>query len=329
MNSEIYNYIILIAISFIITYISSKFLISVLKNSKREVLDYHKEEQKFVAYPGGPAIIIGLLSSLMLLFIVTNDTRIIAVFGVIVITGTIGLVDDFKSLGGRKKPLILLLASIPILLLGSYEPSLDFLFFGSAKLTIIYPILVLIAIPITANTVNTIDVLNGVSTGFVIIASIPLLIALVLIGDYNIALVTLILMSVCMAFFQFHKFPSKVFPGDSGTLTIGAMYGAITIVGGIELIGVFALLPAILNSFVYLSSMRDFVEHKNIKVRPTRVLSNNIITAENDRRAPITLVRLIVANNPSNELSIVNTIFVLSIFTATLATIMALLTWLI
>ena len=199
--------------------------------------------------------------------------------------------------------------------------------FGAAKLSIIYPLLVLISIPVTANTINTIDVLNGVSTGFVIITSIPLLISLILIGDSNMVLVTLIFMSVCLAFFIFHRYPSKVFPGDSGTLTIGAMYGAIAIVGGVELIGVFAILPAILNSFFYLSSMKDFVEHKNIKVRPTRVLSDGTIEAESNDNAPITLVRLIVAGNPSKELSIVNTIFILSIVSAILATVMGLLTW--
>ena len=225
--------------------------------------------------------------------------------------------------------MILLLASLPIILLGAYEPNLDFLFFGSAKLSIIYPLLILVSIPVTANTINTIDVLNGVSTGFVIITSIPLLISLLLIGDSSMVLVTLILISVCLAFFIFHRYPSKVFPGDSGTLTLGAMYGAIAIVGGIELIGVFAILPAILNSFFYLSSMKDFVEHKNIKVRPTRVLPDGTIEAESNNNAPITLVRLIVAGNPSKELPIVNTIFILTIVSATLATIMGILTWVI
>ena len=328
MNLGLLEYGIVI-MAFVITYLASNRLISLLIELKREVLDYHKEGKKFVAYPGGPAIILGLVSALLVSIIITNDTRIIAILGVVIISATVGIVDDFKSLGGRKKPLILLLASVPIILLGAYEPNLDFLFFGSVKLSIIYPLLILVSIPVTANTINTIDVLNGVSTGFVIITSIPLLISLFLIGDSSMVLVTLILISVCLAFFMFHKYPSKVFPGDSGTLTLGAMYGAIAIVGGIELIGVFAILPAILNSFFYLSSMKDFVEHKNIRVRPTRVLPDGTIEAESNDNAPITLVRLIVAGNSSKELPIVNTIFILSIVSATIATIMGILTWVI
>ena len=328
MNLGLLEYGIVI-MAFVITYLASNRLISLLIELKREVLDYHKEGKKFVAYPGGPAIILGLVSALLVSIIITNDTRIIAILGVVIISATIGIVDDFKSLGGRKKPLILLLASVPIIILGAYEPNLDFLFFGSVKLSIIYPLLILVSIPVTANTINTIDVLNGVSTGFVIITSIPLLISLFLIGDSSMVLVTLILISVCLAFFMFHKYPSRVFPGDSGTLTLGAMYGAIAIVGGVELIGVFAILPAILNSFFYLSSMKDFVEHKNIRVRPTRVLPDGTIEAESNDNAPITLVRLIVAGNSSKELPIVNTIFILSIVSATIATIMGILTWVI
>ena len=328
MNLGLLEYGIVI-MAFVITYLASNRLISLLIELKREVLDYHKEGKKFVAYPGGPAIILGLVSALLVSIIITNDTRIIAILGVVIISATIGIVDDFKSLGGRKKPLILLLASVPIIILGAYEPNLDFLFFGSVKLSIIYPLLILVAIPVTANTINTIDVLNGVSTGFVIITSIPLLISLFLIGDSSMVLVTLILISVCLAFFMFHKYPSRVFPGDSGTLTLGATYGAIAIVGGVELIGVFAILPAILNSFFYLSSMKDFVEHKNIRVRPTRVLPDGTIEAESNDNAPITLVRLIVAGNSSKELPIVNTIFILSIVSATIATIMGILTWVI
>ena len=111
MNLGLLEYGVVI-ISFIITYILTKLLISLLIDSKREVLDYHKEEKKYVAYPGGPAIILGLISSLLIAIIITNDTRILAILGVVIISSLIGIFDDFKSLGGRKKPLMLLIACL-------------------------------------------------------------------------------------------------------------------------------------------------------------------------------------------------------------------------
>ena len=64
MNLGLLEYGIVI-MAFVITYLASNRLISLLIELKREVLDYHKEGKKFVAYPGGPAIILGLISALL------------------------------------------------------------------------------------------------------------------------------------------------------------------------------------------------------------------------------------------------------------------------
>lgn len=305
-------------------FICTKFLISALWKFKSVVLDYHKSKKSFVAYPGGPAIIISILIAEIILYYFTNELKIIAIILTTLIAGTIGLIDDLKSLGGYWKPILLLFAPIPIIFLDVYNPNLVFPLFGAVKMTIIYPLLVLIAIPITANTINTIDVLNGVSSSFTLIAAIPLVFAFLLKGDWIMVLVTIPLILTLTIFLYYHKYPSKIFPGDSGTLSIGAMYGAIAIIGGVEIIGVIALLPAILNSFFFLASVKRFTEHKLLKIRPTIVLADGMITAEKDSRAPITLVRLIVAGNPSNEKTITNYIIILVIFSSFLATIISL-----
>ena len=305
-------------------FICTKFLISTLWKFKSIVLDYHKSKKSFVAYPGGPAIIISILIAEIILYYFTNETKIIAIILTTAIAGTIGLIDDLKSLGGYWKPILLLLSPIPIIFLGAYNPNLVFPLFGAVKMTIIYPLLILIAIPITSNTINTIDVLNGVSSAVILIATIPLVFAFLLKGDWIMVLVTIPLILTVTIFLYYHKYPSKIFPGDSGTLSIGAMYGAIAIIGGVEIIGVIALLPAILNSFFFLASVKRFTEHKLLKIRPTIVLSDGTITAEKDPRAPITLVRLIVAGNPLDEKAIINYIIILAIFSSFLAIIVSL-----
>ena len=55
---------------------------------------------------------------------------------------------------------------------------------------------------------------------------------LLILQNYEIAIASLPLGFASLAFYKYHKFPSKIFPGDSGALTLGAMYGAIAIVGG-------------------------------------------------------------------------------------------------
>tara|TARA_B100001971_G_scaffold30693_1_gene25107 strand:- start:685 stop:1602 length:918 start_codon:yes stop_codon:yes gene_type:complete len=304
-------------------------LIKILSKRGSLVEDYHKPDRPLIPQPGGPVIFIALVLGESIVYVITGANEALALIFVTAIAGIIGILDDIYTLGGVLKPALLIIASFPILILGTYNFHVEFPIFGDVRLSIIYPILVLLAIPVTANTVNTIDVLNGAVTGFIAISSIPLIFALVFKGSIDTALMVLPLLSVTLGFFIFHKFPSKIFPGDSGSLSLGALYGAIAIVGGIEIIGVVALLPAILNSFFFLSSVKRLVEGKTIKKRPVNVLSGNRLEASKNGSAPITLVRLILADGPLLEKEIVQNILILTAFSSFLAIITAILTWVI
>jgi UDP-N-acetylglucosamine--dolichyl-phosphate N-acetylglucosaminephosphotransferase len=124
-----------------------------------------------------------------------------------------------------------------------------------------------------------------------------------------------------LALYKFHKYPSKIFPGDSGTLLIGSMYGAIAIAGSSEVIGVISLLPAVMNSFLFLASVKKIVEHRQVKARPTVLMDDYKLAASKDRDAPTTLLRLILARGPMSEKQIVGQVFKLGIFSSILAVI--------
>lgn len=320
--------IVALVLPFLLTYFATGYLIKVLIRKRWVAMDYHKPDKPNVARPGGPAIILALLSTGVVVYAITRDNGIVAIAGATTIGFIVGLLDDLKTLSGPLKPLLMIAGSLPILLLGTYSPHFTFPLFGAARISLIYPLLVLVSISVTANTVNTIDVLNGAVSGFIMLATIPMVFALVLKQQLALAAAAIILISTAAGFFMHHKFPSKIFPGDSGTLALGAMYGAIAVVGGVELVGVIAILPAIMNSFFFLSSVRGVTEHRKIKIRPTVVLDDGRLVAERDPKAPITLVRLIVADKAMGEKEIVNNILVLTIFSSLLATIVAALTWL-
>jgi len=182
--------------------------------------------------------------------------------------------------------------------------------------------LIIFMIPITGNTINSIDVLNGVASGFMVIASFTLSICLFILQNYEIAIVSLPLGFVSLAFYKYHKIPSKIFPGDSGALTFGAMYGVIAIIGGVEIIAAIALLPAVINSFLFLSSVKRVVEHRQIK-NPTMLTSDFKLKTTDEKTAPVTLVRLILASGPLTEKQVGFAIFKLAIFSGILAIITA------
>jgi UDP-N-acetylmuramyl pentapeptide phosphotransferase/UDP-N-acetylglucosamine-1-phosphate transferase len=235
----------------------------------------------------------------------------------------VGFADDRKVLGGWFKPLALAGSAIPIILLGVYYPHLSFPLFGSVKIPELYLALIIFMIPVTGNAINSIDVLNGVASGFMTIASFALTICLVIVHNYDIALASLPLGFVSLAFYKYHKIPSRIFPGDSGALTLGAMYGTLAIVGHVEIIAAVALLPAVINSFLFLSSVKRVIEHRQIKAKPVLHTEDFRLMASNDKSAPVTLVRLILASGPMTEKQVGYVIFKLSLFSALLAVITA------
>ncbi len=287
------------------------------------VPDAHKPEKPPVPRPAGPIIMISIAAAEIVLFILTMNVAVFAILITTAIAFFVGYIDDNLVMPGWFKPVALLAAAIPLVLLDVYAgevygDSLN-LVFGSAYIPLLYIPLIFVIIPITGNTINSIDVLNGVASGFLIIAIVPLLVSIAIFGSREVLLAALPLLFATIAFYRYNKFPSRIFPGDSGTLLLGAMYGAVAIAGSSEIIGVIALLPAVMNSFLFLASVKRIVEHREVKARPTTLTNDFKIAATNDSSAPATLVRLIVVDRPLGEREIGYQIFKLALFTSLLA----------
>ena len=310
-------------VAFLTVYFTTPYLIKFLQKRNLAVKDMNKKDHVMIVRPGGPSIIAGIVASELILYGFLQINEILAIIITSFIAFVIGYVDDRKVMGGWFKPIALILASTPIIIFGAYDSNLSFPLFGTVQIPALYLGLIIFMIPITGNTINSIDVLNGVASGFMIIASFSLSIALFILQNYEISIASLPLGFISLAFYKYHKIPSKIFPGDSGALALGAMYGAIAIVGHVEIIAAVALLPAIINSFLFLSSMKRIVEHRQIKGKPVEHTEDFKLKATNDKTAPITLVRLILASGPLSEKQVGYAIFKLAIFSGILAIITA------
>jgi len=311
------------AISFFVILFLMPAAIKSLAAKGRAVPDAHKRDKPMIPRPAGPVIMAGIAAAETALYLLTMNTAVLAVLLSTAIAFVVGYVDDSRVMPGWFKPVALLAAAVPIILLDLYvgEVHGNFLnlVFGSAYIPLLYIPLVLVIIPIAGNTVNSIDVLNGVASGFIIIAATPLLASIAIFGTQEVFLAALPLLFASVAFYKFHKFPSRIFPGDSGTLLLGTMYGALAIAGSSEIIGVIALLPAVMNSFLFLASVKRIVEHRQVKARPTILMDDFKLAASKEKSAPATLVRLIVADGPLDEKEVGHKIFKLAAFTAILA----------
>jgi len=309
-------------IAFFTVFFMTPLLTKFLEKRDLTVKDVNKKGNIMIARPGGPSIILGIVTSEIILYVFLQLNEILAV---IITTSTafiIGYIDDRQVKGAWFKPVALTISAIPIILLGTYDSDLTFPLFGTVQIPLLYLALIIFMIPITGNTINSIDVLNGVASGFMVIASFSLSVCLFILQNYEIALVSLPLGFVSLAFYKYHKIPSKIFPGDSGSLTLGAMYGTIAIIGSVEIIAAVALLPAVINSFLFLSSVKRSGSklHMGIPVIHTNDFK---LKSTDDKDAPITLVRLILAGGPLFENQVAKTIFKLGLFSGMLAIITA------
>ena len=219
-----------------------------LKLKGKVVNDNHKPNKPKVPRPAGPILLLSILIGELILFFITGNIEIIGILLTTSIAFIIGIIDDFKIMPGWFKPGALILASIPLIFFHIYDNGLNVIY-GSVYIPILYIPLILISIPLAGNTVNSIDVFNGVATGFLIISMFPVMISTFLFGDLEILMFELPFLAALLGFYFFHKYPSKIFQGDSGTLVMGAMYGALAIASKSEIIAIIALLPAIMNSF--------------------------------------------------------------------------------
>jgi len=322
LQEQIITSIIVSSIAFFSVYGLTPIFIKALASRNLTVKDVNKKGDVMIPRPGGIPIVIGLVAAEIALYAFFPISEILAVIIVSVLGFCVGLIDDRKVMGGWFKPLALAFCAAPILLLGAYDSNLSFPLFGSVQIPSLYLALVIFMIPITGNTINSIDVLNGVASGVVTIASFALAISLFIMQNYEIGIASLCLAFASLGFYKYHKFPSRIFPGDSGALVLGSTYGVIAIVGHVEVISAIAILPAVINSFLFLTSVKKIVEHREIK-NPVLHTDDFKLKSTDDKTAPITLVRLIVAKLPLSEKQIGAEIFKLSIFCGILAVITA------
>jgi UDP-N-acetylglucosamine--dolichyl-phosphate N-acetylglucosaminephosphotransferase len=330
-------------VAFIVTFLVMPYVIRAMRRRGIVGTDVHKIDKPEIAEMGGLGILLGVTVAGLVLFLGSGligfglfDFRILIFLAVLLIAGFIGVIDDLKSLGPKVKPILSMLACLPIILytwifgpvlgLPAYIPTPYLPFLGGTRLTIVYPlILIPLAIAITSNAVNMSDVFNGVMPLTTTIMFVALLIASVFMMAIGIPeaglglMFSSVMIGSLLAYYYYNRNPARVFAGDTGSLLVGAAIGAVAIMGRLEIIAIVALLPAIMNAFYSLVSIGGLLERRQMRARPTVFREEGTLSASSDPKAPITLTRLIVARGPLTEQQITLSLATLTFASSILA----------
>ena len=291
-------------------------------------VDVHKLSKPKVPEMCGAAVPITLILFGTIYWLLSGADWIpfIAYSLVVGLTALVGAVDDRLKMRGIFKPLLTLICGVPLLLLGLefpgqvYNSTLRVPLFGGFHLPVIYPLTILVVISVTSNAVNMLDPLNGSMSGGISIVACGILIGLLLTraSSTTIFLYASLLFAL-LGFFYYNRFPSRAFSGNVGQLSIGASLGALAILGRTEIVSIVAMFPNIQNSFFFLSRIRRFTEHRELKARPTRLMDDGRLASSEDPSAPLTLVRTLIVEEPATEQDIVHDIWGLFLASTCLA----------
>ncbi|MHA1234202.1 MAG: hypothetical protein ACTSQL_03845 [Promethearchaeota archaeon] len=306
---------------FVITLVIIPYIIRIMKRKGYTGIDIHKTSKTEVAESGGISIIIGIsITSIFLTIFFPDFFNEILIFVLtVVISGLIGYLDDRIKLRSRYKLLLTLFTGIVIFLANAVgfiqidSPTIPFL--GKLRLNLIYPILAPLIVAVFANTVNMLEGYNGEGSGTSIIALLSLVICSIMWDSAEGLLFSVVSLAILIPFFLYNKFPAKIFPGDVGTLSIGAIFASIALIGSLEAAVFCALLIHVFNSFYVIYSVKGFFESSEILENKSDILllENDFIKASDLKSAALTLPRLILAKGPMKEPDLVKNFYIISI----------------
>jgi len=298
-------------------------------------VDVHKPDRPSIPEMGGTAFLVGIscfVAAAALLDALTYE--LLAIFLTIMVAGAIGIADDIFKLNKRVKPALCMLAGLPIVLMGTYPKSLVLPLSISFRIPTLYPLLVLVALAVTTNSINMFDVMNGVASGTSLVVLVALVLSwfvkFIIVGGSSMASIIdgalMVLPPIALLFF-YNRYPSKIFLGDTGTLAMGAAIGAFAVVYGIEFPAVIAIMVPITNAFFSIFSHGGLFERSELKKRPILVGEDGRLSSNPDPKAPLTLTRIMLLLGYDNEKDLFTGFMYLTVAMALAAIISSIFVW--
>ncbi|MCI6271563.1 MAG: phospho-N-acetylmuramoyl-pentapeptide-transferase [Erysipelotrichaceae bacterium] len=218
-----------------------KFLksLSVNQSVNQYALEQYKTKEKTPIMGGILFVIVPIL--ITFIFVGISNIGIFIVMLSFFGYSIIGFIDDYlifsrsnnNGLSARNKFLLqLLLAIVFFVLYKSYVDLSIFIPILKINVNISYFYIVLIFFMLTgsSNAVNLTDGMDGLAGGCMVIALIPYLVFSIIDKNYQLSIFISSLIGALIGYLKFNISPAKIYMGDTGSLALGAVLAAISIV---------------------------------------------------------------------------------------------------
>jgi UDP-N-acetylglucosamine--dolichyl-phosphate N-acetylglucosaminephosphotransferase len=214
--------------------------------------DQYKHKLTMIPERGGIAILLVAMVcfSLNTLFFKFSTTNYVALI-VIALFGLFGILDDMIDIGRVTKLLLMYYCSYPLIQYAAIS-AFEFPAIGNFDTAILYlQFVVPTFVLVSSNLVNMHSGFNGLSSGLSTIVLLSLITRSVLIGDIENIFAIVCITGATMAYLFYDRYPSKIFWGNIGSLTIGAAIGTLIVIQGFVISGFIMLIPHTINFLMY------------------------------------------------------------------------------
>lgn len=211
----------------LISWLGTKWLISYLIQS--DVVDRPNERSMHSGVvPRGGGLVITALVFLGLVAIAIFTSRTLFFFGLagcVALWATLGWCDDKLDLSPKLRfGIQFLISGITVWLFGWVHEIHGF------ALGWLGPVLTLVGIVWMANLNNFMDGMDGLAASQAIVGGLTLCVWFLYLGDVEVALLCIILVAANYGFLLWNWQPAKIFMGDVGSITIGALYATLVVI---------------------------------------------------------------------------------------------------
>ncbi|BCY16239.1 undecaprenyl-phosphate alpha-N-acetylglucosaminyl 1-phosphate transferase [Leptolinea sp. HRD-7] len=224
-----------ILVSLLLTLVTGYLGIQVARRIK--LMDFpgaaaYKTHKVAMPYAGGMA----LTASLIILVLATGlwkDRNILTMLLAALVIFVFGIWDDYKRLPALPKFLGQLVATIGLVLSGLSIQILEshtFFIGGSGFIYVLLDrFLTVFWIVGVTNAFNLVDSMDGLAVGLSGWAFAFFMLATLQSGQESLAILSAILVGICLAIFYFNSNPARMFLGDSGAQTLGFILAVMAI----------------------------------------------------------------------------------------------------
>lgn len=222
--------------------------------------DVNKPDRPEIPEMGGLVIVasftLGILTAIgidrFLLPVERVDTQqLLATLASVLIIALIGVFDDLIHVRKPLKMIAPVVAALPLVAVKAGVSTVTLPLLGPVDFGVFYALVVVpIGMTGSANATNILAGFNGLEPGLGLLASSALAVICWTRGEYTPFLILLCLAVPLLATLRYNWYPAKVFIGDVGTLSIGAVLCCASVFGNCETAGVIVLLPYGIDFFI-------------------------------------------------------------------------------